>query len=40
MHNNFCAHIEPKPSDTEECMGLCKTKEWVYGEWSKVNWKL
>lgn len=37
VHNNFCAHIEPKPSETEECVGPCKTKTWVYGEWSKVS---
>lgn len=36
LPNNFCAHIEPKPPETEACVGPCKSKEWIYGDWSKV----
>ncbi|XP_054721410.1 A disintegrin and metalloproteinase with thrombospondin motifs 9-like [Uloborus diversus] len=34
---HFCAHMEPRPPESLECFGQCKTRQWKYGEWSQCS---
>ncbi|GFU37857.1 a disintegrin and metalloproteinase with thrombospondin motifs 9 [Nephila pilipes] len=37
VQSQACAHIEPRPPETEECVEPCKTKEWKYSVWSQCS---
>ncbi|CAL1267123.1 unnamed protein product [Larinioides sclopetarius] len=37
LPHQACIHIEPQPSETEECVGPCRTKDWKYGVWSQCS---
>ncbi|KAF8791133.1 A disintegrin and metalloproteinase with like protein [Argiope bruennichi] len=37
LPHQACIHIEPRPSEMEECYGACRAKDWKYGVWSQCS---